>query len=82
MRMSKYAFKFLLDGTTDITDKIKSFTIESSLDAFCRELSFDLLDEDFYDTLDFSIIPETPRIEVFSILCFAINNTSERGRRE
>lgn len=64
--MSKYAFKFLLDGTTDITDKIKSFTIESSLDAFCRELSFDLLDEDFYDTLDFSIIPETPRIEVFT----------------
>lgn len=64
--MSKYAFKFLLDNTTDITDKIKSFTIESSLDAFCRELSFDLLDEDFYDALDFSIIPETPRIEVFT----------------
>ncbi len=64
--MSKYAFKFILDGTTDITDKIKSFSIESSLDAFCRELSFDLLDEDFYDTLDFSIIPETARIEVFT----------------
>ncbi len=64
--MSKYAFKFILDGITDITNKIKSFSIESSLDAFCRELSFDLLDEDFYDTLDFSIIPETARIEVFT----------------
>jgi hypothetical protein len=64
--MSKYAFKFILDGTIDITDKIKSFTIESSLDGYCRELSFDLLDEDFYDTLDFSQIPETARIEVFT----------------
>jgi len=61
-----YGFKFILDGTTDITDKIKSFTIESSLEGFCRELSFEVIDELFYDTLDFSSIPEVPRIEVFT----------------
>jgi hypothetical protein len=64
--MSKYAFKFILDGTIDITDKIKSFTIESSLDSFCRELSFDTYDQDFFDSLDFSSIPSIPRIEVFT----------------
>lgn len=65
MSNTKYGFKFMLDGE-DITDKIKSFTIESSLDSYCRELSFDLLDQDFYDTLDFSTIPEIARIEVFT----------------
>ena len=64
--MSKYNFKFILDGTTDITDKIKSFEIESSLDSYCRELSFDTFDQAFFDTLDFSSIPRTPRIEVFT----------------
>lgn len=62
----QYGWKFILDDTTDITDKVKSFTIEASLDSFCRELTLDLLDEDFYDTLDFSAIPEEPRIEVFT----------------
>ena len=61
----QYGFLFLLDGV-DITDKVKSFTIESSLESYCRELTFDLWDEDFYDTLDFSIIPESARIEVFT----------------
>jgi hypothetical protein len=56
----------MLDGTTDITDKVKSFTITSSLDSFCREMTIDLYDEDFYDALDFSIIPETARIEIFT----------------
>ena len=61
----QYGFLFLLDGI-DITNKVKSFTIESSLESYCRELTFDLWDEDFYDTLDFSIIPESARIEVFT----------------
>jgi len=64
--MSKYNFKFILDGTIDITDKIKSFEIESSLDGFCRELSFETNDQTFFDSLDFSAIPQTPRIEVFT----------------
>ena len=62
----QYGWKFILDGTTDITDKIKSFTIESSLDSYCRELSFETSDLAFYDSLDFSRIPEEPRIEVFT----------------
>jgi hypothetical protein len=63
--VSRYNWQFLLDDT-DITDKIKSFTIESSLDSYCRELSFDTHDDLFYDTLDFSVIPEEPRIEVLT----------------
>lgn len=63
---NQYGWKFILDNTTDITDKIRSFTIDSSLDSYCRELSFDLLDDQFFDTLDFSIIPDAPRIEVFT----------------
>ena len=77
--MSKYAFLFMLDETTDITDKIKSFTIESSLESFCRELSFDLFDETFYDTLDFSIIPETTRIEVFTSISEEVDEYDEYG---
>jgi len=61
----QYGWKFLLDDV-DITDKVVSFTIQSSLDAYCRELSFELADEDLFDTFDFSIIPEEPRVEVFT----------------
>lgn len=64
--MGDYGWKFVLDGTVDITDKVLSFNIESSLEMFCRELSLELADETFYDALDFSIIPESPRIEVFT----------------
>ena len=53
---NQYGWKFLLDDTVDITDKVKSFTIQSSLDSYCRELSFDTLDELFYDTLAFSFL--------------------------
>lgn len=62
----KYAFKVILDGTIDITDKVKSFQITDSLDAYCREASLDILDETFFDSLDFSRIPENPRIEIFT----------------
>ncbi|MFA5394416.1 MAG: hypothetical protein WC346_00170 [Methanogenium sp.] len=63
---SQYGWKIILDGTTDITDKVQSFTIDAALDSFCRELSLELRDVDFYDSLDFSIIPDSPRIEVFT----------------
>jgi hypothetical protein len=66
--MSKYGFKFILDGSLDITDKVKSFTITSSLDSYCREISLELYDEAFYDSLNFSIIPESARLEVFTCI--------------
>jgi hypothetical protein len=62
----EYGYKFILNGTTDITGKVKSFNIEASLEMYCRELSFELTDEDLYDSFDFSIIPEAPTIEVFT----------------
>lgn len=62
----QYGWKIVLDETTDITDKVRSFSIEASLDSFCRELSLDLIDVDFYDSLDFSVLPERPRIEVYT----------------
>jgi len=61
----QYGWKFLLDDV-DITDKVVSFSITTGLDQFCRELSFELADEDLFDTFDFSIIPETPRVEVLT----------------
>lgn len=66
--MSKYGFKIMLDEITDITDKVKSFTITSSLDSYCREMSLELYDETFYDTLDFTSIPEIARIEIFTTI--------------
>lgn len=64
--MSKtYGWKILLDGT-DITDKVRSFSINSSLETFCRELTLDIMDETFFDSLDFSVIPETARIQVLT----------------
>jgi len=70
---NKYNWKFILDGTTDITDKVTSFTIDSSLESYCRELSLDLADYDLFDTFNFAIIPEEPRIEVFT----SIESTGE-----
>ena len=62
----QYGWKFILDDTIDITDKIKSFSIETSMDSHCRELSFAISDVDFFDSFDFSIIPEETRVEVFT----------------
>ena len=61
----QYGYKILLDNI-DVTNKVKNFTINCSLDSYCRELSFDLYDFELYDSLDFSIIPEAPRVEVFT----------------
>lgn len=71
---SKYGWKFILDGTTDITDKVTNFSIECSLETYCRELSLDLADDVLYDTLDFSVIPDTPRIEVFTAITSTVGD--------
>lgn len=63
---NQYGYKIILDGTIDITDKVKSFTIDCALENYCRELSFDLYDTVLFDSFDFSIIPEDTRIEVFT----------------
>lgn len=64
--MPDYGFKIMLDGTTDITTLVKSFTIECDMENYCRELSLELQDEDLFDTLDFSQIAEATRLEVFT----------------
>lgn len=60
-----YGYKFLLNGV-DITNKVSAFSIECGIDMYCRELSFELIDEDMYNNFIFSEIPETPEIEVFT----------------
>lgn len=64
--MPDYGYKIILDDTTDITALVKSFSIECDMESYCRELSLELQDEDLFDTLDFSQIPEETRIEVFT----------------
>ena len=58
-----YGIKILLDGT-DITDQVSKLEISSRLDTYCRELSLDIADPDLYDTIDFSILPTEPVLEV------------------
>jgi len=62
---TEYGWKILLDDV-DITDKVVSFSISSSLSSFCRELSFNLIDDGLFDTFDFSNIPETTRVDIFT----------------
>lgn len=58
-----YGIRITLDGE-DISAKVSRFEITARLDAYCRELSLDIADPDLYDSLDFSVLPETPALEV------------------
>ena len=60
-----YAWKVEYNSV-DISDKISGFTITASLESFCREMTLDIADRDFYDNLDFSQISEEPEIEIFT----------------
>ena len=60
-----YGIRITLDGQ-DITDKVSRFEVTARLDAYCREISIDIADPDLYDTLDFSVLPESPALEVFT----------------
>jgi len=60
-----YGIRITLDGA-DITHLVSSFEITARLDAYCRELSLDIADPNLYDTLDFSVLPTTPSLEVFT----------------
>lgn len=60
-----YGFRIELDGV-DITDKVSRFEITASLESYVREVSVDLADADLYDSLDFSVLPDEPTLEVFT----------------
>ncbi len=50
----------------DISALVAGFSITASLEAYCRELTVDVIDRAFFDALDFSIIPQAPALEVFT----------------
>jgi len=54
------------EEAVDITALCDGFSITSRIDAFCREMSLDILDKDFYDELDFTEVPAEPQIEIFT----------------
>lgn len=60
-----YDWKIELNSI-DISDKISGFSIACSLTNFCREMTLDFADQDYYASLDFSQISETPEIEIFT----------------
>ena len=60
-----YGIRITLDGQ-DITAQVSRFEITAELEAYCREISVDIADPTLYDTIDFSVLPEFPSIEVFT----------------
>jgi hypothetical protein len=60
-----YGWKIELNSV-DISDKISGFSIDTSLTNFCREMTLDFADASYYAGLDFSQLPETPEIEIFT----------------
>jgi len=60
-----YGWKIELNGV-DITSHISGFSITCSLTNFCREMNLDFADPDYYSSLDFSQISESPEIEIFT----------------
>jgi len=62
-----YDWKIELDSV-DITDKVARFDIAADLSQYCRELTVEIADPDFYDDLDFSVLPSAPLLEVFTMI--------------
>lgn len=60
-----YGIRIELNGE-DVTDQVSRFEITAELEAYCREISVDIADPTLYDTIDFSVLPEFPSIEVFT----------------
>lgn len=60
-----YSFRIEYDGT-DISSKVRMFTISDEIESYCRELSLEIADESFYDSIDFSILDKDPKLEVFT----------------
>ena len=60
-----YSWKIELNSV-DISNKVDYFSILCSLNNFCRELTFNIIDKSIYDALDFTQLSESPEIEVFT----------------
>ncbi|SPD72561.1 conserved hypothetical protein [uncultured Desulfobacterium sp.] len=60
-----YGWKIEYNGN-DISDKVTGFSITANLESYCREMTLDIADRDFYNSLDFSQISEDPEIEIFT----------------
>ena len=60
-----YGWKIEYNGD-DISDKVTGFSITASIESYCREMSLDIADPDFYANLDFSQVAEDPEIEIFT----------------
>jgi hypothetical protein len=60
-----YGIKIELSGT-DITDKVSRFEITTGMDSYVRELSLEIADPDYFDTFDFSVLPDAPTLQVFT----------------
>ncbi len=52
----------------DITELCEGFTITASIMSFVREMNIDVIDRGFYDSIDFTVVPEDPPIEIFTKL--------------
>ncbi|KKL90735.1 hypothetical protein LCGC14_1901720 [marine sediment metagenome] len=59
-----YDFKIEMTGFGEITDKISSFQIIDSIEQYAREMTLNIEDSVFYDSLDFSAITSDPEITI------------------
>ena len=50
----------------DITAKCAGFSITASMNSFAREMTIDVIDKAFYDSIGFSSVPADPPIEIFT----------------
>ncbi len=60
-----YGWKIELNSV-DISGKANWFNIARSKDMFCKELTLNIIDKSLSDSFDFSQIPETPEITVYT----------------
>lgn len=56
----------IIFNSEDVSNKVSRFSIMADLEGYCREMTLDIADPAFYAGLDFSQLPETPEIEIFT----------------
>lgn len=56
----------VLYNSVDISDKVESFDISRSLEQYCDEITITLHDATFFDALDFSQMPTSPLLQVYT----------------
>ena len=60
-----YGWKIEIGGV-DVSDKVARFTVTAERGQFCREAVVDFADPDFFDSLDLSVLPSAPTLEIFT----------------